>query len=309
MVNAVAFDEDDDYAGSRLEETLEEIFQCPGVVPQLVNLAHKSFRLSGASRGEWIGSLLKNTLSEAILQACLVAAPANTALSGLTAEVIEQEGAAVALLAENTLGGGGTIESIAHAFSAEPRAFLRALEAALAPSDLEVAAASLERVLVLVRDDQNVATALQILRSAESVETRSRARDIFFENLGHRGVPVSHSLSVSIATRLLRPAVSPATDALTLAMLHYWRGVEGRHEIALPVRVAAALCGGSSRFREQLAAAGGEAGSEIGTANLLLWPRGGEVRLGALQSHNSFRAAALTDSALARVILLEGRVP
>jgi hypothetical protein len=89
-------------------------------------------------------------------------------------------------------------------------------------------------------------------------------------------------------------------------MIKHWRSAEERHGIALPVRVAAALCAGESRFMAGLAAASGAAGAEIGTANLLLWPRGGEIRLGALQSHNPFRAAAVTDAALARVMFQWG---
>jgi hypothetical protein len=308
IVSAEVLDEEDPDDGSRLAEALREVLSRPGVVAGLGRIAAEVARMSGKLWGDWLAEVLRNTMAEAVLQACHVASPANTSIEGLMVDLVERDGTATVLVAEATLGGGGTVEALAHGFAAEPRAFTKALDAALAPSDLEAAATSLERVVRLAVGDTSVREAIATLRTAASPDARGAARDALFGLLSRRGVNVSRALSVSIATRLLRPGASAETDALTVDLLDRWTTAEDRCGVAFPVRVAAALCAVDPALGARLRSVG-EAGSEIGTANLLLWPRGGELRLGALQSYNPYRAAALTDALLARRILIEGRVP
>jgi len=309
IVSAEVVDDEDNDGGSHLADALHDVLSRPGVVAQLGRIAGEVARMSGQQWGEWLVEVLQSTAVEAVLQACLVACPANTAIEGLTVDLVEHDNAPAALVAEATLGGGGTVEALAHSFAAEPRSFAKALDAALATSDLEAAAASLERVVRLAVEDSSVKEAIAALRAADSPEARGRERDSLYGLLLRLGVPVSRALSVSIATRLLRPAASMSTDVLIVDLLDHWAAAERRHAIVFPVRVAAALCAANAALGVRLRAAGGAPGSEIGVANLLLWPRGGELRLGALQSHNPYRSPALTDSMLARSVLIEGRVP
>jgi superfamily II DNA or RNA helicase len=309
VVGAILDDEDGESAESKLEQTLAEISAIPNVVAQMGSLLKASLTLSGSDWGAWLASLVQNTLAEAVLQACLLAAPANTALSGITTDLLFQNGNVTAVVSETTLGGGGTIEALAQAFSVEPRLFGRSLDAALAPSEQEETAVLLERFLRLALNEPEVGRALEELRAANSADEREAARQALLTQLARRSVPPTHGLQVSIATRLLRPGASPVSDTLTVSLLDRWQGIEARHGIAMPVRIAAALCAGMADLRDELVSMGGQPGSEVGTASLLLWPRGGEIRSAALQSYNPFRRVALTDSMLARSLLVDGRLP
>ena len=309
LVSAELLEDDEAGHGSRLEDTLDGALSLPGVIGRLCALAAETARLAGPDWGEWRAELLRSTVAEAALQACLIAAPANTALDGLTVDLDACDGGLAVLVVEGTLGGGGTMEALAHGFGAEPRAFGKAMDAALAPSDLETAAAGLQAIVRWAVGDRAIGAALAALRSAPDAAARTRARDALGGVLAEKGLQPSRALWVMIGSRLLRPGASAATDALVADLLDLWDWAEQACGIVLPVRVAAALCAADPGLRPRLAAAVGAAGSEVGAANLLLWPRGGEVRLGALQSHNPFRPAVLTDAALARATLTDGRVP
>ncbi len=309
IVSSDIVDDEHGGDGSRLAQTLEDILALPGVVARLGELAREAAQLSGGQWGAWIREMLLVTVVEASLQACLIAVPADTAIGGLTVDAVERNGTPAAVIAESTQGGGGTIEALARTFAADPRSFEKAIDAALAPSDLETAADGLERTVRLAVQDAAVRAAIARLRDADGPDARSEARDAFIHLLAQRGVAVPRALSVSIATRLLRPAASPATDQLTLELLEAWSAAEANYGMGLPVRVAAALGAMDQRLSERLRQAAGAPGIEIGTANLLLWPRGGELRLGALQSHNPYRRSPLTDAMLARCVLLDGRTP
>ena len=99
-------------------------------------------------------------------------------------------------------------------------------------------------------------------------------------------------------------------DANHVAMASSWlmKALEAKYGIALTVRTAAALTASDAGLGPRLATVGG-GGNEIATAELMLWPRGAELRQRALQSYNPFQPQALTDAALARTLLLDDFVP
>jgi hypothetical protein len=212
-----------------------------------------------------------------------------------------------AIVAETTLGGGGTIEALAEVFSSDPRNFVRAVESACTPGDQEVAAEGLRRVVTRLPEDPELAGALGTLRAAPDTAARDQAREEFFRLLVKRGIFISRTLSVLIGTRLIRPGTSPESDALTCDLLRAWQTIEERYGIALPVRLATAVVAANPSLRTRLANFGG-LGKEILTAGILLWPSAGELRQRALESYNPFRRLPAVDAALARQLLFETRL-
>jgi DEAD/DEAH box helicase/Helicase conserved C-terminal domain len=292
----------------RLRDGLVQAIADPGVMNTLIDLALRWTIPSAADWGEWLAEIGCMTVGEAVYQACITAAPRNAAAEGLTVDV---EGGAEghrAIIAETTLGGGGTVEALAEVFAADPRAFVRALESACAPSDQEMAAEELRRLVACLSEDRNLADALGTLRTAADTDARDHARREFFRLLAGHNIPVSRTLSVSIAARLVRPGTSPDSDALSLDLLRAWQSLEEKYGIALPVRMAAAAVAQSAPLQQSLSAFGG-AGKEIVTAGMLLLPAGCELRQRALQSYNPFRRAPVVDAALARHLLFEARLP
>jgi hypothetical protein len=152
-----------------------------------------------------------------------------------------------------------------------------------------------------------IATALGELRAADETDRREVARRHFFSLLADQGIPVSKTLSVLLATRLIRPGADSVSDRLTLDLLRAWEALENRHGLAFPVRIAVPAVLMTTRLSTGLAALCG-AGNEILTAQSLLWPSGGELRQKALQSYNPYRAEPYVDSALARLLLFDLRL-
>jgi hypothetical protein len=291
-----------------LENRLSACLAESGVLRALINLALRWVNPVPADRSEWFAELAVTTIAEAMYLACVTAAPQNAAAEGFTVDVDAGAHGNRVIIAETTLGGGGTLEALSAVFAADPRAFVRALESACTPSDQELAADALRRVLAVVVEDPALTAALAELRAATDTNTRDSARRVLFGLLASRGIPVSRTLSVLLATRLARPAADAESDSLTLDLVRAWQNLEARHGIALPVRLAVPAIVLTTRLSRRLVALGGK-GKEILTAHLLLWPAGGELRQRALQSYNPYRREPYVDSALGRLLLFDLRRP
>jgi hypothetical protein len=170
-----------------------------------------------------------------------------------------------------------------------------------------MAAGALRRVVLLLPVVPELQQSLANLRAAADTQTHERARTEFFGLLASHGVPMSRTLSMLIATRLVRPGATAQSDHLTFLLLKAWQSLEEKYGISFPCRLAAALIGLTVRIPELTAFAG--AGREIVTAGMLLWPWGGELRQHALQSYSPYRASTMVDAALARVLLFDSRLP
>ena len=293
---------------TKLSKSLFKILGQSNVINRMSELALQSCRLIGEMWEDWILEILRNTMAEAALLACFRASPGNTTLEGLTVDIVGRNKEFFAHVAETTLGGGGTVEALAHQFSADPRSFLRAYEAALAPTDLETSADSLELICRLAVSDEEAKSCIECLRRAPDVQTRIQERDKLFKLLSERGIPVSHALSVSIAVRLLRPGATADSDELIVDMLDQLVDIENQVKFALPFRVAAAVLASRENLKDRLVSIGEGRSTAIGVANLLLWPRKGELRMTTLQSYNPYRTSHLTDTLLARVVLVQNQI-
>lgn len=303
---------------SRLEEKLTETLARQEVIERLKVLSPELDAPDSEAYSEWISHTLYETLSEALLQACINTAPRHAATDTLVSdfEINIEEGFGRVWITETTLGGAGVIQAFAEAFSNDPRALFRALEAALAPTDIELSSYGLKRYLALVSEIAEVRDLTAKLRQTVDHSIRNSLRVQLYEMLTQRGLDISHALSVSINTRILKPGMGPEWDKLLLDLVSEWEQLELKFSLAIGVREFCYVALNLSGFRKRLtdligivnANATGEA-ELIQVLGGLLWPRGMEIRQRALQSYNPFRTRRVTDPLLVRKLLLEPNIP
>lgn len=302
----------------RLEEALTMHVAREPVRARLRVLAPEFSTPDPGTFGTWLRQSIAETLGEALLQACLATAPRQAAIDTLLLDFESLSTGAIRIwITEATLGGAGVLQAFSERFATEPRILFSALEAALAPTDLEVAAVALERIIGLASADPAIATAMREVRAATGHEAREAAWTTFRTHLARRGLPVGHSLSVSLNGRLMRAGSGPELDALLELLLKRWRELEAKLGLAIQLREFACLAGEDEQLTEPLRAfltsqipgATGTRIERIGLVGGLLWPRGVEIRQRALQSYNPFRRARFTDPGLARAILMSGLAP
>ncbi|WP_176559273.1 protein DpdJ [Rubellimicrobium roseum] len=298
----------------RLPRLLKLLVASPQVGDRLRALAGEIAAPDQQAFGAFIRRLVVESMAEAMRQACIAAAPRHATSDDLLADVHDDSGTGTATIwiTETTLGGAGVLEAFAERFAAEPSAFFDAVEAALAPTDLELVDPGLRRVLSLLRDDPSLAEQVQQLRMVESHAHRARHWQCVAATLGRRGgVDLSHAFVASLNTRLLRPGTDATLDGLMLDLVEGWSELERRVGLCVGVRefafVASRHGGWRRRIRDHLARSvpGGAADvSSYAAATALLWPTDVEVRRSSLQGFHPFRDVRPTDPAVPRYLLL-----
>ena len=83
------------------------------------------------------------------------------------------------------------IQAFADAFTGEPRSLFRALEATLAPSDLELSSTGLKRFVFLACEDDEIQKIIANLRSTEAHDKRQELRNVLHNALIRKGLDVS----------------------------------------------------------------------------------------------------------------------
>jgi hypothetical protein len=302
-------------AAGRLQQILTFHLSRPEVRERLRALAQEALSPDPALFGRWLRRLMLETLGEAMLQACIAAAPRQATLDNLLVDIREGAGdqPSSIWITETTLGGAGALQSFAERFAAEPNSFFDAVEAALAPTDLELVDGGLRRILTLAGSDPAVAEDLSRLRGTESHAQSAEIWRDFSRTLTQRGgIDLSHALVVAFNSRLLRSGAGPALDALLSDLTAWWDDLEDRLGLSLGMREFAYAASREQHWRgrvEQYLAATLPAGAASGTsvyAALLsmLWARESEVRRTSLQSYNPYRDARATDPAIVRALVL-----
>jgi hypothetical protein len=313
-------DEDEEPAGrvSRLEEALIAQIARGEVQARLRALVPEFDAPDQTAFGNWLRSSIAETLGEALLQACIATAPRQAAIETLLLDFEALETGAIRIwITEATLGGAGVLQAFAERFASEPRLLYSALEAALAPTDLEIVAAGLGRVVSMATSDPLIATLLHDVRGAIGHNDREKAWLKFRAEMARRGLPTSHSLSVSLNSRLMRVGSGPELDALLNILLNRWKSIEAKLGLAVGLREFACLAAQDDQLVEplkdfllaQVPGTKGTQNERIGLVGGLLWPRGAEIRQRTLQSYNPFRRARFTDPGLARAVLMSGLAP
>jgi hypothetical protein len=194
-------------------------------------------------------------------------------------------------LSEPSVGGGGVVEQLLGATAREPRRLLTLTATAVEESVYEQVHGTILDSLRLSAEDAEVRSAFAEYRAAR---TTSDVRGRFSELhalLSRRGVPWSRSAGATLATRVLRPGSSSATDALILRLHERWDEIELLVGFDADARVIAFA------LRNELDVAGAtgltpppgqEEAWRFSQIYGLIWPRGFEARAATLDAYSPF---------------------
>ena len=112
---------------SRLQEALDLHLDNPVVRERLRALASEITEPDPAAFAAWLRRLILDTLGEAMLQACITAAPRQATLDTLLVDIRDTPGDGASVwISESTLGGAGVLEAFAELFGSDPRIFFAA---------------------------------------------------------------------------------------------------------------------------------------------------------------------------------------
>lgn len=299
----------------RLLQALASQLERPEVRECLRAIVKEALTLDASSFDSWLRRLVLETLGEAMLQACIAAAPRHATLDNLLVDIKEaSEGRPASIwITETTLGGAGVLESFADRFAGEPNSFFDAVEAALAPTDFELVDSGLRRILHLACYDQHVRNGMARLRATESHSESAEIWSELSSTLSKQGgIDLSHALVVALNSRLLRPGAGPALDELLAGLTAYWDSLENSLGMAIGLREFAHAVSTEKAWGDRVRAyiAGNLPGAAAANVTVMaavfgmLWPRESEVRRTTLSSYNPYRTARATDPAIVRELLL-----
>ncbi|MBB2784861.1 UNVERIFIED_ORG: hypothetical protein GGD43_000031 [Rhizobium esperanzae] len=304
----------------RLQQGLSNQIRLPTVRERMRIVAEQLTQPDPAAFAGWLRALILETLGEAILQACIAAAPRQAMVDALLVDVRDdtESGETSVWITETTLGGAGVLQAFAEKFASEPQVFLTALEASLAPTDLELVDVGLRQVLDLALSDADVASEMMRLRGTNSHGERASLWRALSTRLSQNGgIDVSHAFSVSLNIRLLRAGSGPQLDRLLLDLQSHWDRLEAQYSVSIGLREFAYICSKDHRLSSSVrsflsinlpAAAIGSV-TVLAAITSLLWPRAVEVRQRSLQSYSPYRQPRTTDPALVRHLLLTRSTP
>ena len=299
----------------RLKRRLLNLLGEPAVVESLATAVEKAFNLADPPWSDWLRGTLERTLASALSGAAVQVAPREVALDTLVADYETTASGLRLWLTESTLGGAGVIEALAEQFAGEPRSLFQALEAAIAPGDLELAVEDLGRIVTLAVDDAQVASRMAEIRAASGHRARAEARQRLTGELARHGVLVGHALAVSMSARLFRPGTSQDTDVLLRDLLQRWDAIEARHGAMIGLREYAYVAATqhddvSERLhRIGLVEVDAPAARLVQVLSGFLWPRPAEIRCSGLQAYNPYRERGFIDPAMVRMLLFESMPP
>ncbi|PYD46395.1 protein DpdJ [Novacetimonas pomaceti] len=313
-------DNDDDNAapdmieGGRLQQALLQQVALPRVKERLRVIARQFVEVDEQAFSKWLRRLVLETLGEAMLQACIASAPRQATMDAILVDIYDDANSDVACIwiSEKAPGGAGILEAFAEQFASNPRLFFVALDAALAPSDLELVDGSLREILKFSVNDATIGERIEELRQEKS-HTR---RAVLWRELSHclaqrGGIDLSHALSISLNNRLLRTGAGQDLDRLLLELQTYWDALEERFGMAIGLREFAYIAYRKPTFfraihqflAETLSNAAITDATVLSAITSLLWPRAHEVRRRVLQSYNPYREGRPIDPAVVRNLL------
>jgi hypothetical protein len=304
----------------RLRTQLESLLDNPAVLSRLRHAATALWLVRPEGWGRWLQERLHFTMAEAVLMACLESAPETAMLETLAVDALplpntDEEINAGVWITEDTMGGAGVMQALAAVYSEEPRRFFRALEGAIALSDLELASIALEGLLELIVQGGEPAHVIESVRSASTQSERLQSLQDLRQLLIEYNLYPGRTMLTSLSARLLRPGLGVESDALFRDLLARWRDWEGQWGAAIDLRVFSYLAICDPEFADRVDQLFGlhgttELSARVGVLSGILWPRSSEVRQRVLQSYNRFRGRPRpTDPALVREVLLTDQVP
>ena len=263
---------------------------------------------------DYMHRALQGTLAEGLMAAAVAATPRQASTEALLVDVSNDEtqpSHSTIWLTESTVGGAGVLQALTDRFAAEPRHVFRGIEAALEPSDLEVAASALIRTYRLVADNLDVADAVAAVRGEIDHRPRAAARARLLSLLETCGVEISRAFVVSLSARILAPGLGVSHDAVVRRLLAIWTEVETRLGLELDLREIAVLAVDDAQANDLGRQAGiftdaTDAARRAAIFASLLWPRSAALHRQSLTSWNPYRDPLPCEPALVRSLLFEG---
>lgn len=280
---------------SRMGARLKEALKNPAIASRLDDLAPQYWSPEPAAFNRWIRDRTLSTFGHATLAAARQICPEHDPDSvivdiepGYDANGKARVGDI--WLSESSIGGGGLIEALAARVRPDPRRFLRLILRATQPSTHELVDTHLQRVIDLVTTDATWSGLVNGFRSAPDQATRVEAIERIRDSLRQSGIyGAEQSVVSSLASRVLRPGSTPATDAALATVTTEWRSEELRLGVEIPSRTWAYLMRARTDLDPGLVlAGGGDERQRMDAVQSMLWPRGWQVRAEQLNSWNPF---------------------
>jgi hypothetical protein len=297
---------------ARLLGRLQQLLQREGFATRLAELAPELWRPNDDSLQAWLRTRLLATTGQAALAAARLLCPEHDP-EGLLVDVepgVDEEGrlrSGQVWLSERSIGGGGFLEAFAERLQRDPRRFLRLMQRASRPSPTEVVDYQMRRILDAVNHGGPLADAIAGYRGAPSQAKRVDALGVIREALRTTGLMPDHAVVSALANRLLRPGSTSATDRAIQQVVDAWQAAEQRLGIEIDVRTWAFLSSERDDLDYGLPLGGG---GELRQRRLdalrsLLWPRGWQIRADVLQSWNPYATLPSPAPDVFREILID----
>lgn len=298
----------------RLKAALRDELAKPAVLERLKENLLEALDRTSPSRGEYMRRALEGTLAEGLMTAAGAATPRHAAAEAMVVDVATdpmQPISATLWLTETTLGGAGVLQALADRFAETPRILFRSIEAALEPSDLEVAASALIRVYHLAEREEEVADAIAQVRANLDHAPRAAARARLLALLEARGIETSRAFVVSLSARMLAPGIGVAHDDLVRRLLSFWHDAEDRLGLEIDLREIAVMAAADGAATDLAIRAGiFEASVPLAFRAQVfagvLWPRAPAVHRESLSSWNPYRRPLPCEPAMVRALLFDG---
>lgn len=282
---------------SRLRSRVEEVLGRPGFMGDLESVLPALWcRAQDPALLAWVERRVLATVGQGILEAARQSCPGHDPENlVLDLEPLGPDGEPELRriwISEQTIGGGGAVEALAHVIRREPRRFLRLVDRAVTAGPDDEVDGDLTRFLA-ARDRPRLAAAVADYRRATSHAERIERLAALRTALRNEGLPTGRRMLVPLTARLLRPGSTSQQDDLVAAVLAKWEAAEGVLGCEIEVRTWTLL----SARDEALAALvpdGGQRGAaspqkRYDALASILWPRGWRVRGRHLRSYNPWQ--------------------
>ncbi|MFD6091258.1 protein DpdJ [Oerskovia sp. NPDC060338] len=277
--------------GARLKEALKN----PAIVARLDALAPQYWDPEPVAFNRWLRERTLSTIGHATLAAARQICPEHDPESVIVDiepgyDSDNQPRTDEIWLTESSIGGGGFIEALAARVRPDPRRLLRLILRATQPSITELVDSHLQRVIELTSTDTTWSGLVNDFRSAPDQATRVAALGRIRDALRQSGIyGAEQSVVSSLASRILRPGSTSATDTTLATMTTEWKAEERRLGVEIPPRTWAYLMRTRSELDVGLVLAGGGTDRQrMDAVQSLLWPRGWQLRADQLHAWNPF---------------------
>lgn len=299
--------------GDKLSEDLIALLENPVILQRLHSLGENLYSPDPERYFPWLRERLHENIALAVYEACLQNVPRHATMTTLLVDpepLDPNSESAVIWITEDALGGSGVIEALAEIIAGNPGVLFNGIEAATAPSDLELDALVLEQVVRAVVTNPTIAEAVRDMRVAIHHQDRKQCWERLNEALKEQGIMLGHSTSVALNARLLRPSTMPEADSLIVDLLCHWDTLQQRLGVAIGLQEFCALAALDQGFWQRIQSMASphvqyitrDAAVQLYS---MLWPRQHEVRQQADSYHPYRPLLSFNEPKLIQELLLK----